>query len=129
MAYAHSKNCTITVNSVTYPFKQASVSQKSANAETTNFLTSGDFDSIAGIKSAVISGQIIADPTATAYGTSTPVFGEGVSQTVIITWGDGTTSKSGTFIVRWDSVDFNFDVADKVGISVSGTGKLTSRWA
>lgn len=129
MAYSHGKNTTITVNSVTYPFRNVSISQQSANAETTNFLTSGDFDSIAGVKSVTISGSIIADPSATAYGTSSPVFGEGVSQTCIITWGDGTTSKSATYIVRWDSVEFAFDVNDKTNITVSGKGKLTSRWA
>lgn len=129
MSYAHGKNCTITVNSVTYPFRNVSISQQSANAETTNFLTSGDFDSIAGIKSATISGSIIADPSATAYGTSAPIFGEGFAYSCTIAWGDGTTSKSATYTIRWDSVEFALDVNDKVNINVSGKGKLTSRWA
>lgn len=128
MAYSHGKYSTLTVNSVTYPFQNASLSLQSNNSETTNFLSSGDYDSIAGVHSVVLSGSLVADPSSAAFGTSSPVFAEGVLQTCILTHSDGTTTKSCTVSVRWDSVDFATDVNDKVKITVSGKGKLTTRW-
>lgn len=128
MAYAHGKNTTITINSSTHPFLNASITQTSNNAETTNYLTSGNYDSIDGIHSVTVSGDIVFDPTTTVMGSGS-TFVEGAVQTPTIAVSDGTNTKTLGVTVRWESIDWKLDVQDKAIATVTGKGKITSRWA